>query len=147
MSENSENAIKAVKEWDLENIVDLRDALNELDQILDSERGNDWGPRLDEVVDLSDLPSVEIPNDIDTGYPVWAMDRSGNCLVGDDLQDIESIDSIREYQAERRSASASVFQVIGFEMLEKIVKSRGTSGGVYVPPSWIGKKVAIIRLD
>ena len=33
------------------------------------------------------------------------------------------------------------------EMLEKEVKKSGNSGRVYLPPSWIGKRVKIIRMD
>lgn len=36
----------------------------------------------------------------------------------------------------------------GAEVIEKIVKPSGaTSGRVYLPPGWIGKKVKIVRLD
>lgn len=44
-------------------------------------------------------------------------------------------------------AKPSSFSVKGYEMLEKVAKARGTSGGVYVPPGWIGHRVALIRLD
>ena len=42
---------------------------------------------------------------------------------------------------------ASKFEVWGEEMLEKQVKKSGNSGRVYLPPSWIGKKVKIIRME
>ncbi len=41
----------------------------------------------------------------------------------------------------------SKFEVFGEEMLEKEVKKSGNSGRVYLPPSWIGKRVKIIRMD
>ena len=37
-------------------------------------------------------------------------------------------------------------QLEGFEMLEKGVKSSGNSGRVYLPASWIGSKVKIVRI-
>ncbi|NHJ01948.1 MAG: DUF2080 family transposase-associated protein [Candidatus Heimdallarchaeota archaeon] len=43
--------------------------------------------------------------------------------------------------------SRSKFEVYGEEMLEKEVKKSGNSGRVYLPPSWIGKRVKIIRMD
>ncbi|MBW2367603.1 MAG: DUF2080 family transposase-associated protein [Deltaproteobacteria bacterium] len=32
-------------------------------------------------------------------------------------------------------------------MLEKIVKSSGNSGRVYLPPDWVGRKIKIVRID
>jgi len=45
------------------------------------------------------------------------------------------------------SLRQSKFEVYGEEMLEKEVKKSGNSGRVYLPPSWIGKRVKIIRMD
>jgi hypothetical protein len=39
------------------------------------------------------------------------------------------------------------FRVYGIELIEKVVKSSGNSGRIYVPPSWVGKHVKIIRTD
>ncbi len=39
------------------------------------------------------------------------------------------------------------FEIYGEEMLDKVVKSSGNSGRVYLPPQWIGHKVKIIRVD
>lgn len=39
----------------------------------------------------------------------------------------------------------SEFKVIGFEMLDREVKQSGNTGRVYLPKSWIGKRVKIIR--
>ncbi|MBL7172939.1 MAG: DUF2080 family transposase-associated protein [Desulfobacteraceae bacterium] len=38
-------------------------------------------------------------------------------------------------------------EVYGEEMVEKVVKSSGNSGRVYLPPDWVGCRVKIIRLD
>ena len=38
-------------------------------------------------------------------------------------------------------------ELYGREMIEKVVKSGGPSGRVYLPPGWIGKTVKIIRVD
>jgi putative transposon-encoded protein len=37
--------------------------------------------------------------------------------------------------------------VEGYEVIEKVVKEGGNSGRIYVPKSWIGKKVKIILLE
>ncbi len=38
-------------------------------------------------------------------------------------------------------------EIVGFEMLEKLVRKSGNSGRVYVPVDWIGKKVKIVLLE
>lgn len=37
------------------------------------------------------------------------------------------------------------FQVPGWEMLAKEVKQSGNSGRIYLPPTWVGKRVKIVR--
>ena len=39
------------------------------------------------------------------------------------------------------------FEIYGEEMIEKLVKSSGNSGRVYLPPDWVGHHVKIIRID
>lgn len=46
-----------------------------------------------------------------------------------------------------RSRRESKFEVYGEEMLEKVVAKSGSSGRVYLPPDWVGKRVKIIRVD
>lgn len=152
MSEQIRTLIQNIANWNKENIYELRDMLNELpiairNALADEEISEAEAEFYKSRVDITDLPSVDIPDDIDTGYPVWAMDNNGMCLTGDDMQMIDSVDEIRQFQAERRATTATIFHVSGYEMLEKVVKARGTSGGVYVPPDWIGKTIAVIRLD
>ena len=46
------------------------------------------------------------------------------------------------------TAQAKVkFEVYGEEMIEKMVKSSGNSGRVYLPPNWVGHQVKIVRID
>jgi putative transposon-encoded protein len=49
--------------------------------------------------------------------------------------------------AKRRPPEPSRFEVVGHEVIEKIVKQSGNSGRVYLPPNWIGKRVKIVRLE
>jgi len=35
----------------------------------------------------------------------------------------------------------------GYEMLEKVAVKGGNSGRIYVPPSWIGKKVRVVLIQ
>jgi len=39
------------------------------------------------------------------------------------------------------------FEIYGEEMIEKKVKSSGNSGRVYLPPTWVGHHVKIVRVD
>ena len=46
-----------------------------------------------------------------------------------------------------RARKEAKFEVFGQEMVEKIVAKSGSSGRVYLPPDWIGKRVKVIRVD
>ena len=39
------------------------------------------------------------------------------------------------------------FEAYGLEMLAKQVKQSGNSGRIYLPPTWVGKRVKIVRID
>jgi putative transposon-encoded protein len=39
------------------------------------------------------------------------------------------------------------FVVEGEEVLEKTVRQSGNSGRIYLPPTWVGKIVKIVRVD
>lgn len=71
--------------WDLEDITELRDLLNTINR---------------DEIDMSDLPSADIPEDVDTSYPVWAMDKAGNMLVGDAA---DQVMTLAEYRAEQEA--------------------------------------------
>ena len=64
-----------------------------IEKLRDEIRANDVGTSV-----MCNLPSAPIPPDIDTGYPVWAMDNHGYCLVGNTADEIEHVNSIREGQ-------------------------------------------------
>ena len=38
-------------------------------------------------------------------------------------------------------------EVRAYQVIEKVVKASGSSGRVYVPPEWIGKRVKILLMD
>ena len=46
-----------------------------------------------------------------------------------------------------RARRDTKFEVFGQELLEKVVAKSGSSGRVYLPPNWIGKRVKVIRVD
>jgi hypothetical protein len=78
-----------IKAWDKQDIYELRELISEL--------GDDpeaYG------VDMSCLPTVEIPHDVNTAYPVWAMDVDGDMLVGAGDLEIMSLADYRRQIAE-----------------------------------------------
>ena len=52
----------------------------------------------------------------------------------------------RESVAETAQAKVK-FEIFGEEMIEKTVKLSGNSGRVYLPPTWVGHQVKIVRID
>lgn len=46
-----------------------------------------------------------------------------------------------------RARKDAKFEVFGQEMVEKVVAKSGSSGRVYLPPDWIGKRVKVIRVE
>ena len=79
-----------VSEWDGERIETLRYWLRALDRVCEY-----GGLEQQHFVDMSNLGGVTLPDDVDTSYPVWAMDAKGDMLVGDRADDIEHVDKFR----------------------------------------------------
>lgn len=76
-----------IKAWNLQDVSELRDMLTALNGATNDAQA---------YIDMSSLPTAEIPADVATDYPVWAIDQSGNMLVGDKAQDIMSIAEYRD---------------------------------------------------
>jgi len=85
----AESVATAIRVWNKNNINDLRDMLREL-------RGYEDGM---ELIDMAELPTADIPADVDTSFPVWAIDASGKMLVGEDADQIMSIEEYRTLAA------------------------------------------------
>ncbi|MHA2403514.1 MAG: DUF2080 family transposase-associated protein [Candidatus Kariarchaeaceae archaeon] len=50
-----------------------------------------------------------------------------------------------EFEKQETNHLISV-QLEGYEVIEKVVKSSGNSGRVYLPSAWIGGRVKIVRV-
>lgn len=135
-SEHLESLIERVNSWDRENVRELK---NIIDQIAEVER--DCGAS---KFDYLFIPTEDIPAGLET-YPIWAMDKHGRCLVGDNADDIEDLTSIQEWYAEKNPSHSITAN--GYESLEKVAKRNGNSSAVTLPASWLGHKVLCIRLD
>ena len=87
-----------VRAWNpSESIEDLRDLLVEVHEVLGAvnqiAHQGDGEERYG--IDMSDLPSIEIPEGVDTAYPVWAVDKRGMALVGPGADEVESVEEVR----------------------------------------------------
>ena len=83
--------VDRIENWDTKNIEQLKSLLEELEK---------FPSDTTHLIDMTALPSAPIPDDIDTSYPVWAMDQSGNMLVGTDADQTMTIEEYREELAE-----------------------------------------------
>lgn len=81
-----------IRAWDTEDVSRLVELLTRLDEITDrADR------RAEDYVRMDALPSAPIPEGVDTGYPVWAVDKHGQALVGEGADEVESIEEVRAY--------------------------------------------------
>jgi hypothetical protein len=88
-------AAAAVNAWDKQDIDELADLLTAYqDACAEAEFDIQHGG-----VDMADLPSADMPDDVDTSYPVWAMDVHGGMLVGSDAQSTMTLVEYRDEQA------------------------------------------------
>lgn len=82
-----------IKLWDHENIEYLLAMIRKMISIM--ELNPEDHPLMETcILDIDKLPSEDIPKDIIPGYRIWAMDKKGMCLVGDDANEVIHIDNI-----------------------------------------------------
>jgi hypothetical protein len=146
----------AIENWDRDDINELLQLLLDLESVIEEPM------KLDQVVDMTDLPSMPIPNGLEM-YPIWSMDQSGFCLVGAAADSIEHIKTIREWYAEKynqtisitvessdgnkfvKTISARGFDIIGDDDdTPKIARPQGTSAGINLPITTMGNRVIAI---
>ncbi len=81
---------REVRAWDTEDVSRLVELLTKLDETTDrADR------KAEDYVRMDSLPSAPIPEGVDTGYPVWAVDQMGMALVGPGADEVESVDEVR----------------------------------------------------
>jgi hypothetical protein len=86
----------AIREWDREDVDELLGLLTLL-----KETARSWGMTVDLEyygVDMTDLPSEEIPEHHLNTYPLWATDKRGRALVGVAADEIETIQTIMDVE-------------------------------------------------
>ena len=79
-----------VRAWDTEDISELVGLLTRLDAI-----GDRADRKAEDYVRMDALPSAPIPEGVDVGYPVWAVDKRGMALVGPGADEVESVEEVR----------------------------------------------------
>jgi hypothetical protein len=83
---------REVRAWDTEDVARLVELLTKLDETADrADR------KAEDYVRMDALPSAPIPEEVNTGYPVWAVDKRGQALVGEGADEVESIEEVRAY--------------------------------------------------
>ena len=83
---------REVRAWDTEDISELVGLLTKLDETTDrADR------KAEDYVRMDSLPSAPIPEGVDTAYPVWAVDKQGQALVGPGADEVESVEEVRAY--------------------------------------------------
>jgi len=84
-----------VDKWDHENIEVLLSLLKKSISIM--ELNPDTYPGFDSCgIDPENFPTEPIPGGLDKNYRVWAMDKKGMCLVGDEADKIIHINQLRK---------------------------------------------------
>ena len=72
--------------------------------------------------------------------------QARNIIVTEGMSGREA--AVEPTQNVPESAKSKVkFEIFGEEMIEKVVKLSGNSGRVYLPPTWVGHSVKIVRID
>ena len=84
-----------IRAWDTEDVSWLVELLTKLDETADRADQS-----AEDYVRMDALPSAPIPGGVDTGYPVWAVDKHGQALVGEGADEVESIEEIRAWYEE-----------------------------------------------
>jgi len=54
---------------------------------------------------------------------------------------------IKKRVKKKKLSQTEKFEIYGEVLIEKIVKSNGRAGRIYLPMDWIGKKVKIIKVS
>ena len=87
---NIKSIASNIKNWDRADANHLAALVRELRAACDA-----LGLDAEAFVDFTSLPTCEIAEDIDTSYPVWAVDFAGRALVGDSADQVEALADIQ----------------------------------------------------
>jgi hypothetical protein len=83
-----ENVVNSIINWDMECVKELRGLIQGLKVLLSIDEN---GPKIEDIIDLTNLNSAQPVSQIDSCYSVWAIDKKGFALTVDTLNMIENI--------------------------------------------------------
>ncbi len=82
-----------IRTWDHEDIEELLNLLRKAVSIMEL-NPEDHPPMEACGLDIGHLPSEEIPGNICPDYRIWAIDKKGKCLVGNDADEVITIEHV-----------------------------------------------------
>jgi hypothetical protein len=135
-------AEREIRNWDKDDVNKLRDSIRELkkkceayNKLDDRNKLNpEWLIRLNQVRGVH-VPVFEFPR----GYPVWACDRKGSCLCGEEYDKVEKITTIKNKKDKVYEPSTE----IKYKEIEAGVKSIATAQPEVVFDTWVEKEPSI----
>ena len=107
---------QTVGSWDGESIHDLIKELQHIEENTD--------PNYAGLPHSKNIPE-NIKDQVEKDYPVWACDRSGNCLVGDTASTIEHLDQIRKHYDTKYGGIDQFKEKLRLEREEMIKQLKG----------------------
>jgi len=62
---------------------------------------------------------------------------------------VGGVEAVLDYLRSLRDSlrEPDIFEITGYEVIEKVAKASGSTARVWVPKTWTGKRVKIVRLD
>lgn len=94
MTQRANEIAAQIKSWNRQSIATLLGMLSELDAECTEHELDRQA-----YVNMSMLPSAPIPDDVDTSYPIWAIDEQGEMLIGAAADDTMTLAEYREEMA------------------------------------------------
>jgi putative transposon-encoded protein len=74
--------------------------------------------------------------------------EDGTCTIcGVGIIGATAQETFEAQEAHAKEHKTIKIEVEGFEVIEKTVKAQGNAGRVYLPVSWVGKKVKVLLVE
>ncbi len=95
-----------VGDWDGENIEDLVKELDRIEERVDANYAN--------LPHSSNLPE-DLREQVEKDYPIWACDKHGQCLTGEQADTIVSVDIVRQRYVKKYGGVAAFQEKLRLE--------------------------------
>ncbi len=104
-----------VGQWDGEKIQDLIDELDRIEETIDANYAS--------LPHHDNLPK-DLWDHVEKDYPIWACDKEGNCLVGEQADKIKHVDKIRRRYEKKHGGIEAFKEKIRLER-EQMIRDLG----------------------